>query len=418
MSQFFIEPPGGAPAIPTSFPTDSGTATPIGNQLNILGGAGITTSAPGPSNTVLISLDGGGIAFDEILVQASDGDPNPVVPSVTGRLTLDGEVVPAGTIPIQTNTPLPNTINIEIQMSQAILDPDETKVGLCNFDSTDFDVSPEGFVSISNARFSETIEGNEGGPFLGSWVIQTANSTPIFDGVDKIFTLDFGFSNLAIGNSMPALTSGGSNVSLGAGSSFLSISSGSNNTNVGYNSQVNQTTGSGNTSIGKNCLTTLATGSFNTALGLNCGNAYTTSESSNILIGALVLGTIGESNVCRIGNPAAGSGQILQTYIAGVINTVSGRVVKTTSPGAYPYTTLTTDYVILVDTSATRTINLISSPVTGTTYRIKDSVGSAAANNITITPAAGNIDGAASYVINNNYGSVDVVYSGTQWNKF
>lgn len=93
-----------------------------------------------------------------------------------------------------------------------------------------------------------------------------------------------------------------------------------------------------------------------------------------------------------------------------------GQLVNVTAPGAYPYTTLTSDYVILVDTSAARTINLIASPVTGQTYRIKDNVGSAAANNITITPAAGNIDGAASATINIAYGSVDVVYNGTQWN--
>ncbi len=92
-----------------------------------------------------------------------------------------------------------------------------------------------------------------------------------------------------------------------------------------------------------------------------------------------------------------------------------GQLVNVTTPGAYPYTTLTEDYVILVDTSAARTINLIASPVTGQTYRIKDNVGSAAANPITITPAAGNIDGAASATINIAYGSVDVVYQGAMW---
>lgn len=103
------------------------------------------------------------------------------------------------------------------------------------------------------------------------------------------------------------------------------------------------------------------------------------------------------------------------TYIAGVINTVSGRVVKTTVPGAYPYLTLITDYTILVDTSSARTINLVASPVTGTTYRIKDNVGTAATFNITITPNAGTIDGAATSVINTNWGSLDIVYNGTSW---
>lgn len=93
----------------------------------------------------------------------------------------------------------------------------------------------------------------------------------------------------------------------------------------------------------------------------------------------------------------------------------SGIVGKTTSPGAYPYITQKSDYIIWVDTTAARTINLLASPETGRTFRIKDVTGSAATNNITITPAIGNIDGAASYVINTSYGSIDVVYNGTQW---
>jgi hypothetical protein len=99
------------------------------------------------------------------------------------------------------------------------------------------------------------------------------------------------------------------------------------------------------------------------------------------------------------------------------VNFQNGQVVNITTPGAYPYTTLITDYMVLVDTSGgARTINLLATPTTGTTFRIKDNAGNAFANNITITPAAGNIDGAATYVLNMNYASADVVYNGTQWN--
>jgi hypothetical protein len=48
-------------------------------------------------------------------------------------------------------------------------------------------------------------------------------------------------------------------------------------------------------------------------------------------------------------------------------------------------------------------------------HRIKDSVGSAGTNNITITPSGKNIDGVASYVIATNYGSADIVYNGSEW---
>lgn len=95
---------------------------------------------------------------------------------------------------------------------------------------------------------------------------------------------------------------------------------------------------------------------------------------------------------------------------------MSNNAVRVTTPGAYPYTTIPQDNVILVDTSAARTIVPLASPTTGQMHRIKDNAGSAAANNITVTPSGKNIDGSASFLINTNYGSIDIVYNGAQWN--
>lgn len=94
----------------------------------------------------------------------------------------------------------------------------------------------------------------------------------------------------------------------------------------------------------------------------------------------------------------------------------SNDAVVVKSPGAYPYTVLSQDAVVIVDSSVARALTLPASPVSGQMHRIKDNGGSAGSNNITVSPAAGNIDGAASYVINVNYGSADFVYNGTQWN--
>ena len=90
-------------------------------------------------------------------------------------------------------------------------------------------------------------------------------------------------------------------------------------------------------------------------------------------------------------------------------------LISVVTPGAYPYTTTATDAVILVDTSVARTIEPMASPTTGQMYYIKDSVGSAATNNITVTPSGKNIDGAASYTMNVAYGSATIVYNGTEW---
>lgn len=314
-----------------------------------------------------------------------------------------------------------------------------------------------------------TLTGNSGvaTPVAGNINVITANSTVRFVGSGSTLTQDFDLSNLLLGTSGPSITSASNNVSLGKGAlvnltsggtnvaiGFFAgndITSGVSNTLIGSISGQHITTSLNNTAVGENSLGlyigagvdgrnsafgvnslstlssgfqntaygalslgTITTGSNNTALGYAAGGQHTVADSSNIDIGNQ--GVVGQSNTIRIGTQGSGAGQQLQTHIAGVINTVSGRVVKITTPGAYPYTTLTTDYVILVDTSSARTINLIASPVTGTTYRIKDNVGSGAANNITITPAAGNIDGSASFVIATNWGSADVVYNGTQWN--
>jgi hypothetical protein len=77
----------------------------------------------------------------------------------------------------------------------------------------------------------------------------------------------------------------------------------------------------------------------------------------------------------------------------------------------------TADYFVCVNKSAgaATTVNLPATPPTGLTYLIKDCRGDASTNNITITPAAGNVDGSSTYVISNNYGSVAVTYNGAAW---
>lgn len=95
---------------------------------------------------------------------------------------------------------------------------------------------------------------------------------------------------------------------------------------------------------------------------------------------------------------------------SGIRNTV--RVV--TAAGAITVTNA--DYTIEVNkaTGAATTVNLPAG-VTGQTFCIKDGKGDANTNNITITPAAGNIDNAGTYVINVAKGGAIIQYDGTQW---
>jgi hypothetical protein len=76
------------------------------------------------------------------------------------------------------------------------------------------------------------------------------------------------------------------------------------------------------------------------------------------------------------------------------------------------------DYLVVVNKSVAciSNANLPATPITNQTHVIKDGKGDAGTNNITIVPAAGNIDGAANFVMNSNYQAVTVVYNGSQWN--
>lgn len=66
---------------------------------------------------------------------------------------------------------------------------------------------------------------------------------------------------------------------------------------------------------------------------------------------------------------------------------------------------------------AATAVTLPPTPKTGRTIFIKDAKGDAATNAITITPASGNIDGAASMTISTNYGSILLQYNGSEWSK-
>ena len=76
-----------------------------------------------------------------------------------------------------------------------------------------------------------------------------------------------------------------------------------------------------------------------------------------------------------------------------------------------------TDEVISVEVPGPVAVAVnLPAGVTGQTFYIKDGLGLAApATPITITPAAGTVDGAATAVINVPYGSLTLVYSGVEW---
>jgi hypothetical protein len=84
-----------------------------------------------------------------------------------------------------------------------------------------------------------------------------------------------------------------------------------------------------------------------------------------------------------------------------------------TVPGAGSYS-VTVEDVALITHAGTGTINLPTSPPTGTVVQIKDFSGNCATQNLTVSTAQ-QIDGSATYVINTNFGSVRAVFAGATW---
>ncbi len=243
-------------------------------------------------------------------------------------------------------------------------------------------------------------------------------------------------------------------------SALNNVNTGVENIAMGVGALMDVTSGGQNVGMGVLSLNTVVTGSYNSALGFSAGSNYTSSESSNVMISNF--GTVGESNVIRIGTQGTGNGQQNACYVAGIagvttvsssvvagLATATGQLVQTTitagtgisvssSAGAItisttgtttlsftsvnhtasPYTVLATDDVLGCQTSTgIITIKLPNAPVTGRVYYVKDSNGASATNNISVTTVGGTvtIDGLTTYTVSTNYESLMVIFDGTNY---
>ena len=100
--------------------------------------------------------------------------------------------------------------------------------------------------------------------------------------------------------------------------------------------------------------------------------------------------------------------------------TISGagnQIVTVRTAVATPVAVVNTDDVVDVAVPGPVAVAVtLPAGVLGRVFNIKDGLGLAAvATPITITPAAGTIDGAATATIDAPYGSLTLVYNGTQW---
>lgn len=185
--------------------------------------------------------------------------------------------------------------------------------------------------------------------------------------------------------------------------------------------------------------TQVVIGSFLTnKLGLEPGMAITVTDP--------VLGLSGDYTIRKVTTEIdrAGTGVIANVQFGGRETKLSwlvNRLAPNMRAGAYGYylkmaadqgasnservTTTATNYtakssdsiVAVTDTSVARTITLPDAATVGKgrTITIKDTSGAAGTNNVTLSPAAGTIDGAATQKINVNYGAYKLYSDGANW---
>jgi hypothetical protein len=108
--------------------------------------------------------------------------------------------------------------------------------------------------------------------------------------------------------------------------------------------------------------------------------------------------------------------QYLRDFMVSVAASTVRSVRIVTASGAVA--ALSNDSIIILSQTipAAATVNLYASPVLGQQVTIKDGDYNASLYSITIVPASGNIDGAASFILSNNGASVDLIWNGSNWN--
>lgn len=284
-----------------------GALSPTAGNWNILGSHGLNTSGSGSTLTAAID---NAITLGDL---SAIGAGSNALSATTGDINIT-----AG------NLKLPNTTSadsgvININSERFIHQYGSTTNAFCGRRSGNFTLTS----TSSTALGFETLISSTSG----------SNNTAI--GTYALTLLTTGGNNVAIGSGALKNNNGSANIAIGLNAMIgsptstatnnimigqtagQSLTSGTANTSLGINTCLSLTTGINNNCIGQQTLTSLITGRDNVAIGFQTGLNYTTSESYNILINNS--GTVGESNVCRIGS-ATGTGvrQINSTYIHGI----------------------------------------------------------------------------------------------------
>lgn len=321
-----------------------------------------------------------------------------------GVVTVNGAAVANHSVVLETRSRAANAYNIEVQYGAAVAATDATKSGVVHFDSSDFSVDANGFVTINTSGSVQGIVGTANQVLANGTSGSTQTGTVTLTTPQDIATT----SSVAFGN-VTMQTGGALRTSTSAGNTLL-LQGYDTDTGPAYTTFGTITAGTTPT-----CIFTVSDGSSGTPAysfvnDPDCGiyrSGTNTLRMQTNATDVMSWSTVSVSVLNRNFNCASG---FTQQLVGGLIFTRTATAIS--------YTTLATDYLIAVtSTAAARTITLLT-PSGGNTqiFIVKDESGGAATNNITVVAQGGKtIDGAANYLITSNYGSATFYYDGTNW---
>jgi hypothetical protein len=369
---------------------------------------------------------GNGTSITKVAVDAfTPPGTNPVLATSGGKITVTGGQVAAGTTTnvIQTNSLAANTFTIQVQRSQAVVSSTIGDNGVCHFNSADFSVDSNGFVSFTGSGSTETLTGNSGGavgPSAGNInTVGTGSLTVVGTPLTNTLTFQLtGLTNHAVlvGAGTATITNVGPTATTGqvlqnnsgADPSYSTATYPSTTTinQILYSSATNVV--SGLATANQAVLTTGATGiPVLTALATN---------------GQLIIGST--AGVPAAATLTAGTGISITNGSNSITIAATGTTTLTVTPlthAASPYTVLTTDdFLAITGSVGTFTVQLPNAPATGRVFVIKDSNGSAATFNIAVTTVGGTvtIDGQTTYTMATNFDAINVIFDGSNYEVF
>lgn len=128
-----------------------GTHINVGTITSPLGTISIGYASP----NITLDITGGAVAIEKVALQTGT---TPIVP-LAGVISFNGSTVAAGSNPVRTDGTGANTMALEVQISQALVATDATKIGLSNFNSSQFTVDANGFVGLKGSSSNPGILG-------------------------------------------------------------------------------------------------------------------------------------------------------------------------------------------------------------------------------------------------------------------